>query len=546
MSGQKRKRLTTLMMATTLLLLLFIVGCSNTGSDKESSSASGDQAASAKSITMSWPRDIGTMNPHTYNPSQLFAQSMIYEPLVSYQKDGKLEPALAESWTISDDGKVYTFKLRQGVKFSDGTPFNAEIVKKNFDSIMKNKKTHSWLGIVSVLGKTEVVDDHTFRMALTEPYYPVLQDLSVVRPFRFLGAAGFPDDGDTSKGIKEPVGTGPWMLADYKQDEYAVFKRNPNYWGTAPAFDQITVKIIPDAETRVLAFEKGDLDLIYGEGVISLDAFQQLRENDKYVSELSDPVGTRDLLLNSSNPKLSDVRVRKALQQGFNKKAMVEGVTSGLEEPADTALSKNYPYTNVDLKPIEYNVEQSKALLDEAGWKLPAGGTVREKDGQKLEFELIFDKTDPIQKAMGETIQAEWSELGVKVNLTGLELTVQIKRLKANDFDLYFWYNYGAPYDPHSFINVVASPGFGISETLTALPMKKELDEQVHAALSSTDEKKRQELYTSILTTLQEQSTIVPISYVKKTAVYQKKIAKFVFPANRDENPFVGMQLSNP
>ncbi|MBY0202123.1 MULTISPECIES: nickel ABC transporter substrate-binding protein [Paenibacillus] len=546
MLGQQHKRSTTLMMVTTLLLLLFIVGCSNKESSSASSSASGDQASSAKSITMSWPRDIGTMNPHTYNPSQLFAQSMIYESLVSYQKDGKLEPALAESWTISDDGKVYTFKLRQGVNFSDGTPFNAEIVKKNFDSIMKNKKTHSWLGIVSVLDKTEVVDDHTFRMTLTEPYYPVLQDLSVVRPFRFLGAAGFPDDGDTSKGIKEPVGTGPWMLAEYKQDEYAVFKRNPNYWGTAPAFDQITVKIIPDAETRVLAFEKGDLDLIYGEGVISLDAFQQLRENDKYVSELSDPVGTRDLLLNSSNPKLSDVRVRKALQQGFNKKAMVEGVTSGLEEPADTALSKNYPYTNVDLKPIEYNVEQSKALLDEAGWKLPAGGTVREKDGQKLEFELIFDKTDPIQKAMGETIQAEWSELGVKVNLTGLELTVQIKRLKANDFDLYFWYNYGAPYDPHSFINVVASPGFGISETLTALPMKKELDEQVHAALSSTDEKKRQELYTSILTTLQDQSAIVPISYVKKTAVYQKKIAKFVFPANRDESPFVGMQLSNP
>ncbi|MCZ4142306.1 nickel ABC transporter substrate-binding protein, partial [Escherichia coli] len=107
--------------------------------------------------------------------------------------------------------------------------------------------------------------------------YPVLQDLSVVRPFRFLGEAGFPDNGDTSEGIKEPVGTGPWMLAEYKQDEYAVFKRNPNYWGTAPAIDEVTVKIIPDAETRVAAFEKGDLDLIYGEGVISLDAFKQLR-----------------------------------------------------------------------------------------------------------------------------------------------------------------------------------------------------------------------------------------------------------------------------
>lgn len=533
-------------LATTLLLLFVIVGCSNTGSSNVASTAASNEAATTKSITMSWPRDIGTMNPHTYNPSQLFAQSMLYEPLVSYQKDGKMEPALAESWTISDDGKVYTFKLRSGVKFSDGTDFNAEIVKKNFDAVMAHKQTHSWLGIVNVLDKTEVVDDLTFRMTLTEPYYPVLQDLSVVRPFRFLGEAGFPDNGDTSEGVKEPVGTGPWMLAEYKQDEYAVFKRNPNYWGTAPNIDQVTVKIIPDAETRVAAFEKGELDLIYGEGVISLDAFKQLRDNTEYTTQLSDPVGTRSLLLNSSNPKLSDVRVRTALHQGFNKQAMVEGITSGLEEPADSVLSKNYPYTNVELQPIAYDAQKSKALLDEAGWKLPAGGTVREKDGQKLEFEMIFDKTDPIQKAMAETIQAEWSELGVNVNLTGLELTVQIKRLKANDFDLYFWYNYGAPYDPHSFVNVVASPGFGISETLSAIPMKKELDEQIRAVLSSTDEKQRQELYTSILSTLQEQSAIVPISYIKKTAVYQKHISQFVFPANRDENPFAGIELGTP
>lgn len=194
------------------------------------------------------------MNPHVYNPSQLFAQSMVYEPLVSYKQGGKLEPALAESWTISKDGKTYTFKLRKGVKFSDGTLFNAAIVKKNFDAIMKNEKTHSWLGIVGVLDKTEAVDDSTFRMMLKEPYYPVLQDLSVVRPFRFLGEAGFPDDGDTSKGIKKPVGTGPWMLDEYKQDEYATFKRNPNYWGTAPKVDKITVKIIPDGETRVMVF----------------------------------------------------------------------------------------------------------------------------------------------------------------------------------------------------------------------------------------------------------------------------------------------------
>ncbi|WP_172253641.1 nickel ABC transporter substrate-binding protein [Saccharibacillus deserti] len=527
------------------LLLIALVGCSSKGGGAASAGEKAE-AASSKSITMSWPRDIGTMNPHTYNPSQLFAQSMLYEPLVSYGANGKLVPALAESWDISKDGKTYTFKLRPNVKFSDGTDFNAGIVKKNFDAVLKHRDTHGWLGIVGVIDKTEAVDDATFRLTLTEPYYPVLQDLSVVRPFRFLGEAGFPDGGDTAEGVKEAVGTGPWLLDEYKQDEYAVFKRNPNYWGTPPAIDEVTVKVIPDAETRVAAFEKGDLDLIYGEGVISLDAFKQLRENKEYVSTLSDPVGTRSLLLNSSNPKLADVRVRMALHRGFNKQAMVEGITSGLEEPADTVLSKNYPYTDVELEPIGYDAAKSQALLDEAGWVLPAGKSVREKDGQTLEFELIFEKTDPIQKAMAETIQAEWSQLGVKVNLTGLELTVQIKRLKANDFDLYFWYNYGAPYDPHSFVNVVASPGFGVSEALSAIPMKAELDAKVHEVLSSTDEKKRQKLYGSILEILQEQSAIVPISYIKKTAVYQSKITEFVFPANRDENPFAGLKTESP
>lgn len=165
------------------------------------------------------------------------------------------------------------------------------MVKKNFDAVMLNPKLHSWLGVISALEKTEVVDDHTFKMIIKKPYYPTLQDLSLVCPVRFLGEAGFPDNGDTSKGIKKPVGTGPWVLADYKKDEYAVFTR----WGESPKIDKVTVKIIPDAETRVMAFEKRELDLIYGEGVISRDSFNQLQDSGKYMTELSEPVGTRSL-----------------------------------------------------------------------------------------------------------------------------------------------------------------------------------------------------------------------------------------------------------
>jgi nickel transport system substrate-binding protein len=528
-----------------IVIMLLILSTALLGCTKQNTAQNSDAQAAPKekTVTFSWPRDVGPMNPHVYNPSQLIAQSMIYEPLVSYKDGGKLEPHLAESWTISPDGKEYTFKLRQNVKFSDGTPFNAAIVKKNFDAVMKNFKNHSWLGFINLLDRTEAVDEYTFKMTLKLAYYPTLQELSVVRPVRFLGEAGFPDDGDTYKSVKKSVGTGPWMLTDYKKDESAEFTRNPNYWGDKPKVDKIVIKIIPDGETRVLAFEKKELDLIYGEGVISMDAFKQLKASGKYETSLSEPIATREVVMNTTKDTLSDLRVRRALHHGFNKQAMVDGVTAGLEEKADNILSKNLPYTNIDVKPLEYNVEKAKAYLEEAGWKLPAGKTVREKNGKALELELLYEKSDQVQKPMAETLQSEWGAIGVKLNITGLDIASQVKRLRAAEFDLYFWSNYGSPYDPHSFVNITTQKGFGISESLSSLPMKQELDQQVKEALLSTDENKRQQLYGSILNTLQEQASFLPISYIKKTAVYRKDLKGFVFPANRDENPFLGFDI---
>lgn len=536
-----------LLLSISLLMALSaaIAGCSG---QKQATTSTGGTANAVveeqeQTITMAWPRDIGTMNPHVYNPSQLFAQSMIYEPLIMY-KDGKIEPHLAESWTISPDGKEYTFNIRSNVKFSDGSPFTASILKKNFDAIMNNAKMHGWLGVINAIEKTEAIDDATFKVTLKEPYYSILYDLAVVRPVRFLAESGFPDDGDTSKGVKSPIGTGPWVLSEYKQDEYAVFTPNENYWGDKPKVDKVVVKVIPDAETRVLAFEKGDLDLIYGEGVISFDAFKQLEETGEYATELSEPVGTRNLVLNTMNEKLADLRVRQALHLGFNKQAMVEGVTLGMEEKADNILPKNLPYADIDVPPVEYDVEKANALLDKAGWALPDGKAVREKGGEPLELELIYDKADVTQKAMAETLQAEWAAIGVKLNITGVELTVYIQRRKASDFDMNFYSNFGAPYDPQSFMTGVIQPGYGISETLAALPMKSEVDENIKEAMATTEEQTRIALFQSVLATLQEQSSILPISYIKKVAVYQTDVSTFHFPSNRDEHPFYGIEKS--
>ncbi|MBT2734587.1 nickel ABC transporter substrate-binding protein [Bacillus sp. ISL-7] len=519
------------------LLSSVLLGCTN-ASDKDTTSKN----VKDNMLTIAWARDVGEMNPHVYNPSQLFAQSMVYEPLVSYGVGGELKPHLAESWEISEDGKVYTFHLRKDVKFSDGTSFNAEIVKKNFDTILNHMELHSWLGFLSKIKNMEVIDENTFKMTLTEAYYPTIQELAVVRPVRFLGEAGFPENGDTSKGIVKPVGTGPWILEEYKADEYAIFKRNENYWGELPKVEKIQVKVIPDAETRVLAFEKGELDLIYGEGVISLDAFKQLESTDKYETSISEPVATRQLVMNTNRKQLFDERVRQALHYGFNKEAMVKGITSGLEEAADFILPTNLPYTSeIDVKKIGYDVKKAEALLDEAGWTLPKGKTVREKNGQPLEIEMMYDSAESIQKAMAETLQSEWAAIGVKLNIVGVELAVQVQRFKDNKFDINFFSNYGAPYDPHTFINIVAKEGFGFNEAISAYPNKAELLQQMARVPQTTDENERQQLYTSILTSLQDQGAILPISYIKKTAIYQKDVKNFNFSANRDENPFTGI-----
>lgn len=546
-SKQQSGGLLRILLAVMILALAAACTDASGGENKAEQTSAGKpgQAANAeKAITVSWMRDLGPSNPHAYYPNQLFSQSMIYEPLVAYGKGGEIKPHLAQSWDISEDGKEYTFHLRTDVKYSDGTPFNAANVKRNVDAILLQKSTHSWLGIAKVLESAEVVDEHTVKLKLSEPYYPALQDLTTVRPFRFLADAGFPDDGDTLKSIKQPIGTGPWMLGEYKQDEYAVFVRNPNYWGEAPKLDKVTVRIIPDAETRVLAFEKGELDLIFGEGSISLDAFTGLRDSGKYTTDLSGPLGTRNLVINTQNDKLADRRVRLALHHGFDRQALVKGITSDVEDPAGQVLSTDYPYVRRSFEPVAYDPEQAVRLLEEAGWLLPSGGSVREKNGEPLALELMYDTTDRIQKAMGEVLQAEWANIGVKVELVGLELTEQTKRLRAGDYDLDFWFNSGVPYDPHTLVNAVAEPSFGISEAHTNIPGKDALNEQIRAALSSTDEKRRQELYDGIFQTIQEQSVLIPLSYIKQYVVYHDRLKGVGFPDSRWDHPFNSIDIS--
>ena len=188
------------------IIIMLMMGLIFACQPKQKDAEKGKTEKSGK-ITLAFNQDpTGNLNPHEYLPSQFITQDMVYDGLVSYGENGEIKPMLAESWDISKDGKTYTFKLRKNVKFSDGSDFNAKNVVKNFDTVFskENKSNHSWFAFTNHLKSYRAVDDYTFEIVLDTAYTATLYDLAMIRPIRFLGDAGFPDNGDTSKGIKKP------------------------------------------------------------------------------------------------------------------------------------------------------------------------------------------------------------------------------------------------------------------------------------------------------------------------------------------------------
>ena len=499
-------------------------------------------AADPKTLVYSWPSNVGPLNPHTYSPNQMFAQAMVYEPLVRYGLDGKIVPWLAESWDISPDGREYTFHLRKGVVFTDGTPFNAAAVKKNHDTVVANVASHDWLELINQIQSTTVIDEHTVKVTMKESYYPILQDLALVRPIRHLSPAAFPDSGNTADGIKAAVGTGAWKLVETKLGEYDIFERNDQYWGPKPDIERIVIKVIPDPNTRAVAFETGDIDLIYGDGQISLDTFGRFRDDLRFTTAVSQSLSTRAVALNTNRGPTKELAVRRAIQHAVNKDALVKGIFLNTESKADMLYDKNIPYCDLGLKPYDYNPATAESLLEEAGWKKDDSG-FRSKDGQALALDLCFVGNNAVMKSVAEVLQGDLQKVGFKANLVGEEADSFYKRQHEGEFDLIFSDTWGPPYEPHSYLSSWRVPSHADYQAQLGLPMKKEIDEAIGRVLVTTDETKRQDIYRYILGTIHEQAVYLPLSYTTGLIVHGDKLSGVAYGPTRYEVPFEAMTI---
>jgi nickel transport system substrate-binding protein len=529
-------------LATIVIFVLSIlVGCSavSGNSDKEEKE-NANLSDKDKELVYASAKDINDMNPHLYTGS-MPAQGMVYESLVENTEDG-IKPLLAESWEVSEDGKVYTFHLRKDVKFHDDEPFNAEAVKQNIDAVQNNAEKHSWIKLSTQIDSCNVIDEYTVELVLSEAYYPTLVELSMTRPYVFISPKNF-NDGGTKDGVNDYNGTGPYVLTEHKTDEYATFEANENYWGGSPKIKKITSKVLPAGETTFLALQKGEVNFVFtddrGADSIDVEAMNQLVDSGNYQLVKSEAMNTKMIVANSSkseNP-VSETAVREAIWYSIDRETISKDILNGTETVANTLFSSNVNYADVDLKKRGYDLEKAKDVLEEAGWTLKDGAVVRTKGGNKLAMKLFYDSNSSTQKTQAEFIQHSLKEIGVQLEIIGEESTSIANRRSTSDYDLLFNQTWGLAYDPQSTISAFTSDASYL-HTTSGITKADELYKKIDEVMVSTDEETRKSLYADILTIVHDEAVFIPISNGSVTVVAPKNLKGISFKQTQFELPF--------
>ncbi|AOY78394.1 nickel ABC transporter, nickel/metallophore periplasmic binding protein [Clostridium formicaceticum] len=539
-----KKKFTKSLIAGILLLTMGLLAACSSGGKVENASnrSNGDNGVvnTDELIYVNF-RDIRDLNPHIYS-GELFAQNLLFEGLVMITDEG-IQPWLAKDWDISDDGRTYTFHIRQGVTFSDGYKFDAYAVEANIQAVYDNYDRHGWLESVRLLDSFGAVDDYTFEMKLKEPYYPLLTELAVTRPFRFLSPNCF-IDGTTKDGVDGLIGTGKYVLTENHIDQYAVFDINETYWGEKPEISRIIAKVIPDNQIRTLALEKGEIDIIFGIGMIDAETYLKFSEMEGFGASLSDPVATRMLIMNSTDKILSDVNVRQAINAAVNREEISEGIFYGLEAPASRMLARTVPYCDVDFEDYVYSLDKAKNLLEKAGWAMNEATNIREKDGMPLQIEMHYNADNVTERTIAEYLQDEMRKVGISLSIIGEEEQAYRDRMKNGGFSITFNMPWGTPYDPHSFLGAMRMPAvYGDYAAQQGLKEVEKLHDTILKAFTATDEMQRQEYYDYILTYLHDEAIYVPLVFERNRAVYNEKVKNVTFNPSQYEVPLDRMYI---
>ncbi|MER5432282.1 ABC transporter substrate-binding protein [Streptomyces sp. NPDC002588] len=516
--------------ALTALLTtsLFLTACSSgTGS---SSSGDSGRARSGGTLTFAVGSDAGCVDPQQVASNDtVYSLRQVVDSLTDQDpRTGKIVPWLAKSWDISPDTTTFTFHLRSGVTFSDGTPLTAQVVKDNFDAVPK-------LGALGVLAEgylsgvqsTSVVDPLTVRVKFKQPNAQFLQATSTF-------SLGIESSASVKKSPQQRcsqgvVGSGPFTLKQYVQNQSVTLARRAKYaWGSTlwtkkgeAYLDRLVFKVVPEAGVRVGSLQSGQVDAISSVGKANEAA---LKGGQLSLLRRANPGNVFNLGLNNSRPLLKDAKVRQAILFAVDRQQIVDAVFPTGTQPATSILAHTTPdYANLG-SDLTYDAAKAKSLLESAGWKTGSDG-VRTKNGTRLSLAVTWFANAATNQPALELIQQQLKAVGIDVVLKERQITQFAPTLQSGDFDV-VWGNVTRA-DP-DILRSSFSTKLANFYRLPASPLDSLLSRQA----ATTDAAERKQLVRQAQQLLVRNAYVVPVVELETQLGAAKKVHRLDFEAS--------------
>jgi peptide/nickel transport system substrate-binding protein len=455
----------------------------------------------------------------------------IFETLVQFKLGTtEIEPGLAQSWTLADGGKTYTFKLRPGVTFHDGTPFNADAVvfslmrqqDPKHEAYGYSKAWNYWndMGMPTLVKSITKIDDMTVEIKLAKPEAPFLANMamqfaSMVSP---TGVRKFKADF-----AKNPVGTGPFKFTSWTKGERIVIDANKSYWGEKAYLARVIFRSIPDSSARLNAFLAKEIHLMNQPTPDQLATIRNRRKDAKVMEAAG--MNVAYLAFNNQKKPFDNVKVRQALNMAVNKDAIIKGIYSGMGMAAKNPMPPTLWGYNKNVTPYEYNTEKAKLLLKEAGF---ANGFKT-----SLYYMPVSRPYMPDGKKVAEAVQADLKKIGVEASLSTYEWATYLDKTKNGEHEMALLGWSGDNGDPDNFLHVLLSgentkaPAANI-----AFYSNDEVTKTLNLAKSESTQAKRSALYEKAQVIIHKDAPWIPIAHSQVAMPMDSRVNGYAMTPN--------------
>lgn len=506
---RKLKVIVSLILAATLLFS--VAGCGGS----QSSSNNKDVLVYAQGAD---PRGLDPAMVDDGESAKVIVN--VYETLVKYKEDStEIEPGLATDWQMSPDGKEWTFNLRKGVKFQDGTPFNAEAVKFSIDRQLPPQRTDDMPYASFTFGpvkEVQVTAPYQVKIILSEPYAPFLANLAMALAAPIVSPTAVKKYGDDFN--NNPVGTGPYKFVKWTKGQEVDLTAFTDYWGPQPKIKNVVFKITKENSVRASELMTGEADIIDG---VDPSDIQKLQSSKMKVA-MDAGMNINYMCFLCDKAPFNNVKMRQAVSYAINKQEIVKALYQDTAQVANSMLPDFMPGYDSTLQGISYDPAKAKQLMAEAGY--PNGLTVNV---------ITYSNPRPYNAVGGDklaaAVQAQLAKVGIKCNIQSYPWAQYKDALaKADGVNMAFYGWTGDNGDPDNFLSLLETKE--IQSTLNSAKYSNpQLDAMLVQARQSLDKNQRIVLYKQMQKTIEQEAPWVFISHGKTLSAYRPNVVNFTY-----------------